>query len=270
MALVVNAIALALSIPSWAQETQPQLLALEDLFPGSLFPDDDAKPSADLPSGDSFFSSSPIPAKKTTPNSQANRMQQENDREADSTMRQQIDKVSSWLQEFSLRNHGNFPGVASDFGSPIRASQVQLTELVGANPYAGSMPASSPYQELNGLGPGLSSSYSNDGNPSTASPVESDEWTAELQAQKSSRVRLGMDYSISASEIDQWRSEAPSEWQAAPGTIYANGNYQGLFYVWGAGRDGKPVKDSSGSQAYISTGRTGATSQDQIAPNEGL
>lgn len=47
-------------------------------------------------------------------------------------MRQQMQKVASWLQEFSLRNQNRFPGVYGDWGTIGRRAQVQLTILVGA------------------------------------------------------------------------------------------------------------------------------------------
>ncbi|MBY0358106.1 MAG: hypothetical protein K2W82_08905 [Candidatus Obscuribacterales bacterium] len=230
----------------------------------SLFPEDNGKPNP-LASGDAYLKGDDKPAKQSKSDSAAKPATSE----GDSEMRQQMSKVSSWLQEFSLRNHGNFPGIASDTNSPQAASQVQLTELVGPNPYADVASASPSNEELNGLGPGISAYYGSEGSPASGSPVESDEWMAEQQAQKVGRVQLGMDYSISSSSIEAWRNEPPDSWRGAPGTIYANGNYQGLFYVWGAGIDGKPVKDSSGRRTYIVTGRTGATQQDQIAPNEG-
>lgn len=212
-------------------------LALDEPFPGALF--NDPNKSSGQPSASQ---------------SAAKQSYQDRVRQANDSMRHQIQKVASWLQEFSLRNQNRFPGTYGSSGTIERACEVQLTELAGPNPFSGSWPAVAA-QELNGLSPGLASSFS-DGSPVEGSPIDNDEWTAELSADQAGRIKLQMDDSAAASTINSYRTNPPLNWQAAPGTIVGSGNGQGYLYVWGAGIDGKPIKDASGN-VYIVEANTG-------------
>lgn len=215
-------------------------------FPGSLFPD----------------KSSSTPSTLKTPDSSAVKQAgQDRIRHANSTMRTQIQQVASWLQEFSLRNQNRFPGVYGSSDTIERACEVQLTELVGANPYGSGENGSVAAQELNGLSPGLAQFYNSDGTPAAGSPLANSEWTAELSADSAHRINLQMDQSMTKSTLDSYRSQPPLNWQAAPGTITAAGNGQGFFYVWGAGHDGRPVEDIGG-KTYIVDVTTGSTTGD--------
>lgn len=62
-----------------------------------------------------------------------------------------------------------------------------------------------------------------------------------------------MDQSASDLQIESWRNDPPLNMQAPPGTIIGCGNGQGYIYVWGAGIDGKPVKDYNGKPYIITT-----------------
>lgn len=218
---------------------------LTEPFPGSLFQDNNNSTSAK-------------PAPNETAVKQAT---QERIQHANSTMQNQMQKVAGWLQEFSLRNQNRFPGVYGSSNSIERACEVQLTELVGANPYGSGTFGGVSAQELNGLSPGLSYYYNADGTPATGSPLANDEWTSELTADSAQRINLKMDQSMTRSTLDSYRSDPPMNWQAAPGTITAAGNGQGFFYVWGAGYDGKPVRDFNG-KVYILDVTTGSTTGD--------
>jgi hypothetical protein len=176
-------------------------------------------------------------------------------------MRRQIQKVASWLQEFSLRNLNRFPGTYGSSGTIGRAAEVQLTELVGANPYAG-VNAPVKDRELNGLSPGLSYYYNSDGTAVTSSPMANDEWTAELTADNAHRIQLSMDTNASDGELDSFRNDPPDSMQGVPGTICAAGNGQGYLYAYGIGADGKVLKDFNG-KPYIVSAQTGNNVNDQ-------
>lgn len=228
-----------------------------DLFPGQLFPD--KKPeAAKQPS-----SSKPGVAEQAM----AEKLQYA---QLDGQLRQQMDRVSSWLTEFGTRNQGRFPGVETgDAGGLKRQATVQLTELVGNNPYGDQPLAGARAGELNGLGPGLSYFYNANGSPVTGSPIASDEWTSEITAEQAGRINLQMDYSLTQGQIESYQNDPPDSWEAAPGTITAVGNGQGFFMVWAAGHDGKPITDSPASKRpYIIAQRTTGTVDDQNAPNE--
>ena len=224
--------------------TQASADDLQEPFPGALFPDNST-------------SSSSKPADPSAVKQAA----QERIQHANSTMRNQIQKVASWLQEFSLRNQNRFPGVYGSSDTIERACEVQLTELVGSNPYGSGGSGGIASAELNGLSPGLSYYYNSDGSPATGSPLANDEWTSELTADSAHRINLQMDQSMTKSTLNYYRTDPPMNWQAAPGTITAAGNGQGFLYVWGAGYDGKPVKDYDG-KVYIVDANTASTTND--------
>ena len=226
-----------------------------DLFPGDLFPADTTKTD---------------PAKPAPTALETAMAQQLQFFQLDTAMKQQMDRVASWLTEFGTRNQGRFPGVETgDSWGLKRSSTVQLTELVGNNPYAGVSNTPARAGELDGLNPGLSYFYNANGSPVTGSPIASDEWTSELTAEKAGRINLQMDYGLSSGQIDSYRNDPPSNWEASPGTITAIGNGQGFFCVWGAGHDGKPITDGpSSKRPYIIAQRVQSTVDDQNAPNE--
>lgn len=224
---------------------------LPDLFP------DDKKNGSTAPDG-----SQPSPAEERM-------MQRMQNIQFDTQMRMQIQQVATWLTEYSMRNHADFPGVETgDAWGVKRNALLQLTELVGTNPYGSPLNVPARNAELSGLGPGLAAYYHADGTPVTGSPVWDDEWTNELAAENQGRVNLVMDYGLTPGEIDGWKQDPPDNWTAAPGTITALGNNQGLIAVWGAGSDGKPIKDTSGAGAFIVSQRVMTTVGDQNAPNE--
>ncbi len=235
---------------------------VRDLFPGDMFPADVNKTPA---SGTDATISS-----QSTGGMEQKMSQQLQYFQLDTQLRQQMDRVSSYLTEFGTRNQGRFPGVETGDSAGIkRQTMVQLTELVGANPYAGDSIAGAPAGELNGLGPGLSYYYNSNGSPVTGSPIASDEWTSEITAEQAGRINLQMDYGLTQGQIDSIRDNPPTSMEAAPGTITAIGNGQGYFYVWGAGHDGKPITESPNSKRpYIVAQRTTGTVDDQNAPNE--
>lgn len=231
----------------------------DELFGNSLFPADSDKPLF------SDFSMTSQSNKKSNSGASAAAKQaqlKEIVDSADNSMRNQMQKVAGWLQEFCLRNQNRFPGNYGSSGTIERAAEVQLTELVGSNPYAGAVGAVQD-GELNGLSPGLSYYYNSDGTPNTAGPVANDEWTAELTADNAHRIKLAMDQSISQNTLEEYRKSPPLNWTGQPGTIYGYGDGQGNLYVWGAGFDGKPIKNPGGVGTYILFAQTANNVEDQ-------
>ena len=64
-------------------------------------------------------------------------------------------------------------------------------------------------------------------------------------------VRIVVDASLSNSQIDFKRSTPPDDWLAMPGTITIIHNTENLFAVWGAGVDGRPIKDRDSARYTI-------------------
>lgn len=237
-------------------------LALDNLFGGNnnMFPEE----SLDKPLFSEFKLTNQTvsnPLMKKDPAAAKKAFQDMVSRD-DDQMRDQMQKVASWLQEFSLRNQNRFPGVYGSSNTIERAAEVQLTELVGPNPYANAAAAVQD-RELSGLTPGLSYYYNADGTPNTGGPLANDEWTAELTADNAHRVQLGMDEGITNTSIEGYRQSAPMNWQGAPGTINGRGDGQGNLYVYGIGVNGKPLKDAGGQSTYLIFTQTANNVEDQ-------
>lgn len=242
---------------------------VRDLFPGDLFPDSKTSPQS---SGSSSSAASSSSASSSTAQMEQKMSQQLQNYQLDLQLRTQMQRVAGWLQEFGLRNQGRFPGLETgDEGGLKRQAMVQLTELVGSNPYAGGGTSTNPtVGELNGLGPGISYFYNSNGTPVTGSPIASDEWTSEITAENAGRINLQLDLGLTQGEIESFRNDPPTSWEAAPGTITAMGNGQGFICVWGAGRDGKPIPEGpSSKRPLVITKQITGTVDDQNAPNEG-
>jgi hypothetical protein len=175
----------------------------------------------------------------------------------DQEMRQQIRRVAGYLQNYQIRNF-RFPGFQND---EMYAAQVQLNELVPNNPYAYGP------TEVAGFA-GMPSQYNQNGSPQAGSPVWGDDFNDHLQAQANARILLSIDYNLTPVQIEEWAKHPPDYWQAAPGTITAVGNNQGLLYVWGAGADGKPIMNPMNGHAFVVSGSSNKTVNDQAAPNE--
>ena len=182
-----------------------------------------------------------------------------NTSEVDQEMRRQVRAVARLLYNYSLRNHSYFPSAVNSMDE-MYAMQVQCEELVPNNPYN--------YGATETMNWGIPATFNANGSAATGSPVWGDQWTQHLQAQNDNRVLLITDQSLNHQMADQWADDPPQTWTAAPGTITAIGNNQGFFIVWGAGADGKPLKNPMNGKTFIVAVSTSGTVNDQIAPSE--
>jgi hypothetical protein len=64
-------------------------------------------------------------------------------------------------------------------------------------------------------------------------------------------VHILSDASLSNFQINTLRGAVPEDWLAMPGAITIIHNTENLFAVWGAGVDGKPIRDKTNSQYLI-------------------
>lgn len=147
------------------------------------------------------------------------------DSSVDEEMRRQMRECARYLLRYGLRNNGRFPGYGND---EMFSVQTQLNDLVPNNPYEYS-------QHPTGWGAS---------------------WSDAPSTQQLNRIRLSMDLSLTGDVIDNWAGTPPANWQAPPGTITCSGNGQGLFMVWGAGKDGKPIRNPANGRIFIITGNT--------------
>jgi hypothetical protein len=156
-------------------------------------------------------------------------------------------RVAQWLDQYCLWNK-RFP----EFGDEMIQAQQQLNQLTPNNPYK---------DDQLTLGRGLdaqpgfgnfdyqTNSYNNADVYQMQYPVPDDQ-NANLN-----RIQLSINNSLSEEQAQEWLRQPPEEWQAPPGTISAIGNQQNMYVLWGAGRDGRPLRDALSHRTQLIIGR---------------
>jgi hypothetical protein len=155
----------------------------------------------------------------------------------DQRMYEQMNRVASWLSQYCTWNH-RFP----EYGDEMTWAKQQINQIVPNPPYqTGSIRMAS----------GL------DADPEYNQPADSPEYISPPPGSPESlnRIQLNFDPSLSEQQVQNWRTDPPDEWQAAPGTITAISNNQNLFVIWGAGIDGQPIKDPTTKRVIMVIGR---------------
>ncbi|MBX9772096.1 MAG: hypothetical protein K2X29_12035 [Candidatus Obscuribacterales bacterium] len=217
------------------------LLALPSLAQNSL--EDEIDREFDLDTSD----------KSVSPNTNSQqRVKRESPvlQEADAMMTKQVREVASWMQNYCSSNVF-FPRVG-DEQNWVRS---QLTELVPYNPYdpnslnqaESGVPIAAP---LTGSGPG-------------GEILSYDEQANEMIAQQDNRIQIQVDYSMTLEQARQYETNPPDDWQADAGTITIVSTNQGMnqnsptdfFIVWGAGANGRPIRDPFTKRVLFVQGR---------------
>jgi hypothetical protein len=70
----------------------------------------------------------------------------------------------------------------------------------------------------------------------------------------SDRIVFVRDFGLTVLEVDQYSADPPVDWRAKPGTITVITNDQYLFIIWGAGADGKPLRDFGSKRVRFAVG----------------
>lgn len=141
--------------------------------------------------------------------------------DADAQLFQQMRQVGNWVNDWILMNHR-----FAEIGEQTEFARTQMDNLLPNNPYkygAASQTA--------GLNPVSISDSPYDPLPPPRDPTNPH------------RVNIVLNYGMTSVDIDEWSEKAPDEWRAPPGEITMITNDQYLFCVWGAGADGRPIKD---------------------------
>ncbi len=155
--------------------------------------------------------------------------------ENDGQLFSQMRAVASWVDNYVVWNH-RFP----ELGDESTAAFQQLNDLVPNNPYRSGasyvvpgVPSDNTYLKNEGeaIAP-----------PMPGSKVDGD------------RIRFVRDYGLTVLAVDEYSKDPPVDWGAAPGTITIITNDQYLFIVWGAGADGKPLRDYSTNRVRFAVG----------------
>jgi len=146
----------------------------------------------------------------------------------------QMRSVAAWVDNWVVFNH-RFPEIGDESTYALQ----QLNELVPNNPYLPGSAYAVP-------GMTVDNAYlNNEGEQSTAmadSKVDSD------------RIHFVRDYGLTVSEVDEFSKDPPADWRASPGTITIITNDQYLFIVWGAGANGKPLRDLVSKRVRFAVG----------------
>ncbi len=155
----------------------------------------------------------------------------------DQRMYEQMNRVANWLNQYCVWNH-RFP----EYGDEMNWAKEQINQLIPNPPYdTGAVRLSS----------GL------DADPQYDQPSDSPQYEMPTPGSPESlnRVQLVFDPSLTEQQVQNWRTDPPDEWQAAPGTITAISNNQNLFVLWGAGINGMPLKDPTTNRVIMIIGR---------------
>ncbi len=158
----------------------------------------------------------------------------------DNRLFNQMTKVSDWFAQYCTWNH-RFP----EGPDQVTFAKQQLNQLVPNIPYdSGSL------QLASGLD--AEADYAN---PET-SPQDSPQPTQVAATMDRIQVHSN-DLSLTNNDIQQYKTQPPQEWTAAPGTITAISNQTTTYIVWGAGRDGLPIRDPDTGNVRIIIGHYG-------------
>ena len=154
----------------------------------------------------------------------------------DGRLYDQMGRCSRWLNDYLVFNQ-HFP----EYGAEMTFVKQQLNQLTPNSPYT-----SNTLRLAHGID--TEPEYSN----SEISPVEGD--IDPNVAATGDRIELVFDPSLTELEVENWKTDPPYEWSAPAGTITAISNNQNLYIIWGAGADGKPLKDPSNHSMLMYVG----------------
>lgn len=160
---------------------------------------------------------------------------QQNDR-----LYNQMVKVSNWFAQYCTWNH-RFP----EGGDQTTFAKQQLNQLVPNIPYESGM-----LQLAQGL-----DAQADYANPVTT-PIDAPQPTPVAASMDRIQVQAA-DLSLTDNDIQQYLRQPPQEWNAPPGTITAISNQTTTYLIWGAGRDGLPIRDPDSGKVRIIVGHYG-------------
>ncbi|HEY9788693.1 MAG TPA: hypothetical protein V6D17_25115 [Candidatus Obscuribacterales bacterium] len=171
--------------------------------------------------------------------------------QADNELYTQMQRVASWLDQYCVWNQ-RFPmPEAGDANDELPWAQTQLNQLVPNNPYI-----SGKLQTFAGLD--ADPQYVDAENSPTSyldSPKESASGSlGSDSAANLKRIQLVYNPSLNQNILDEYLTDPPMDWTAAPGTITAVSNNTNLIVVWGAGADGKPIRELGSNRTRLIVG----------------
>jgi hypothetical protein len=167
--------------------------------------------------------------------------------EQDEQMFTDMRRVAQWMDQYCLWNK-RFP----EFGDEMIQAQQQLNQLTPNDPYQDTgltLGRGFDAQPTFGNFDTSNNTFNNADVYQMQYPVPDDQ-NANLN-----RIQLKIDNSLTEEEAREWLTNPPDDWQAPPGTITLIGNQQNMYVCWGAGRNGRPIRDPLSHRTQIIIGR---------------
>jgi hypothetical protein len=153
----------------------------------------------------------------------------------DGVLFNQMHTVAGWVDNWIVFNH-RFP----EIGDETTYALTQLNELVPNNPYKEGSAYVVPGETVD------NAYMTNEGEAIAPPPADT--------KVDSDRIRFVRDYGLTALQIDEYSKDPPPNWRENPGTITVITNDQYLFIIWGAGADGRPLRDFGSKRVRFAVG----------------
>lgn len=147
----------------------------------------------------------------------------------------QMHTVAGWVDNWIVFNH-RFP----EIGDETTYALTQLNELVPNNPYKQGSAYVVPGETVD------NAYMTNEGEAIAPPPADT--------KVDSDRIRFVRDYGLTALQIDEYSQNPPPSWRESPGTMTVITNDQYLFIIWGAGADGRPLRDFGSKRVRFAVG----------------
>lgn len=179
----------------------------------------------------------------------------------DNELFRQMQSVSDWMNNYVVMNH-RFPeqyiggedpyNMTFGQGDQMTIAMQQMNILIPNNPYVNGGIYMQPGEDVN---PGLENS---DDSPVTVMPSDS--------KFNQNRIKVIYDRSLNPAGVAELAQHPPYEWTASPGTVCFVTDSLYYFIVWGAGADGKPIRDPVSGNARLVLGNYNTWDQPLLHP----
>jgi len=180
---------------------------------------------------------------------------------ADQYLFLQMQKISEWLDNYVVMNH-RFPeqvvggqdayNLTFGQGDELTFALQEMSLLIPNNPYGSGTVYAQPGTDVNPL------LQNEDGNPVIQSPTDG--------MQTHNRIVVSYDGALNTADLNSLSEHPPDEWRGSPGTIGIVTDNLYHFIIWGAGRDGKPIRDPYSGNARLVIGNYVTWDQPPLQP----
>ncbi len=180
---------------------------------------------------------------------------------ADQYLFLQMQKISEWLDNYVVMNH-RFPeqvvggqdayNLTFGQGDELTFALQEMSLLIPNNPYGPGTIYAQPGTDVNPL------LQVEDGQPAIQAPSDG--------MQTHNRIVVSYDGALNTADLNSLTEHPPDEWRGSPGTIGIVTDNLYHFIIWGAGRDGKPIRDPYTGNARLVIGNYVTWDQPPLQP----